>query len=280
MEDQNKKRNKKVVQGRQAPFCLGVLGGMGPLATYHFLSRLTELTPVKSDQDHIRVVCVSATDIPDRTKSLLSVDASRRLGDQTLLSFLKKEVQGLVTAGASHIVIPCNTAHAVWSEISASSPVPVLNLVRSANQAVFAKQTSGKRFVSGKPKVLLLGTKGLYEKQVYQSAESGDLIDWIIPTDKEKDYLMRLIYLIKSGSPIRPLTLKFEAFFRPYLNGVGKCDLILLGCTELSLLSKNLSPSIAKKVLDPLEVMARECVRLSRERRVDRQFFHKNFRQL
>jgi aspartate racemase len=35
---------------------LGVLGGMGPLASAHFMLRLTLLTPASRDQDHIPTI--------------------------------------------------------------------------------------------------------------------------------------------------------------------------------------------------------------------------------
>ena len=45
---------------------LGVLGGMGPLASAHFMLRLTQLTPAERDQDHIPTVLWSDPRIPDR----------------------------------------------------------------------------------------------------------------------------------------------------------------------------------------------------------------------
>ena len=47
---------------------LGVLGGMGPLASAQFMLRLTLLTPADRDQDHIPAVLWSDPRVPDRTR--------------------------------------------------------------------------------------------------------------------------------------------------------------------------------------------------------------------
>lgn len=46
---------------------LGVLGGMGPLATTDFLRKLLEATPARFDQDHVPVVTSCIPQVPDRT---------------------------------------------------------------------------------------------------------------------------------------------------------------------------------------------------------------------
>src|SRR4051794_25571021 len=50
---------------------LGVLGGMGPLASAQFMLRLTLLTPAERDQDHIPAVLWSDPRVPDRTAARL-----------------------------------------------------------------------------------------------------------------------------------------------------------------------------------------------------------------
>ena len=54
------------------PKFLGVLGGMGPLASAQFMTRLTLLTPAERDQDHIPAVLWSDPRVPDRTRGKLS----------------------------------------------------------------------------------------------------------------------------------------------------------------------------------------------------------------
>ena len=49
---------------------IGVLGGMGPLATADFLAKLCHATPAVRDQDHFPVTIESAPQIPDRLAAL------------------------------------------------------------------------------------------------------------------------------------------------------------------------------------------------------------------
>ncbi len=57
---------------------LGVLGGMGPLATVDFLGKLIEETPAKRDAEHIPVAVYSVPQIPDRPRAIPSRTGNRR----------------------------------------------------------------------------------------------------------------------------------------------------------------------------------------------------------
>jgi len=49
---------------------IGVLGGMGPYATLHFLKRILDLTPVTKDRDHFRIITDNNVKIPSRTRAV------------------------------------------------------------------------------------------------------------------------------------------------------------------------------------------------------------------
>lgn len=55
---------------------LGVLGGMGPLATADFLRKLVKKTQASIDQEHIPVVLYGDCTTPDRTASIVGTGAS------------------------------------------------------------------------------------------------------------------------------------------------------------------------------------------------------------
>ena len=102
---------------------LGILGGMGPLATADFLKKLIELTPASSDQQHIPTIVWSVPQIPDRSNFIVKQGedpfAALIKGAETL----KKEV------GATALAIPCNTAHYWADSIYKSTGVPILHIV-------------------------------------------------------------------------------------------------------------------------------------------------------
>src|SRR5437870_609987 len=56
--------------GDHADKVVGVLGGMGPLATADFYAKLVRLTPARTDQEHLHVIIDSNPKIPDRTDGL------------------------------------------------------------------------------------------------------------------------------------------------------------------------------------------------------------------
>ena len=79
---------------------LGVLGGMGPLATAFFFETVVKLTDAASDQEHIPTIVLNDVLIPDRTEYIL--DPTRPSPLPRLLSDVKK----LESWGAECIAIP------------------------------------------------------------------------------------------------------------------------------------------------------------------------------
>ena len=53
------------------PKVLGILGGLGPMATVYFYEMLTRHTQAARDQDHIDVIINSRATTPDRTSYIL-----------------------------------------------------------------------------------------------------------------------------------------------------------------------------------------------------------------
>ena len=50
---------------------IGIIGGMGPLATADLFRKIVEHTEAACDQEHIHILIDNNTNIPDRTKALL-----------------------------------------------------------------------------------------------------------------------------------------------------------------------------------------------------------------
>src|SRR4051812_6036337 len=96
---------------------LGVLGGMGPLASAHFMLRLTLLTPGEHDQDHIPAILWSDPRIPDRSA------AGRGRGPDPL-PWLMHGTEGLRQAGCGAVPIPCNTAHGGFEPMAKDARLP------------------------------------------------------------------------------------------------------------------------------------------------------------
>ena len=91
---------------------LGIIGGVGPLATMFIGEMIVRLTRAKKDQDHIHTIIDNDTSIPDRTAYIL--DRTK----ENPVPVIQKDAVKLATAGAEVICIPCNTAHTFYDDIS------------------------------------------------------------------------------------------------------------------------------------------------------------------
>ena len=102
---------------------IGIIGGMGPLATADLFEKIVGHTKAACDQEHLHVVIDSNTNIPDRTAALLH-------GGADPLPELVKSAGRLEKMGADVLIMPCNTAHNYYDGIAAAVSVPVLHMVR------------------------------------------------------------------------------------------------------------------------------------------------------
>lgn len=84
---------------------LGIVGGMGPLATSVLFDYIVRHTAANKDQDHINALILNHSDLPDRTDVILHGNDSDFLdavkGDYDILNDLKVPL----------IAFPCNTGH-------------------------------------------------------------------------------------------------------------------------------------------------------------------------
>ena len=82
---------------------IGIIGGMGPLATADLFEKIVGHTKAACDQEHLHVVIDSNTNIPDRTAALLH-------GGADPLPELTGSARRLEAMGADVLIMPCNTA--------------------------------------------------------------------------------------------------------------------------------------------------------------------------
>jgi len=197
---------------------IGVLGGMGPLATQLFYGMIIENTEAACDQDHIDMIILNSASTPDRTKALLSGDTTR------LYSSLLADCVFLEKSGVSHIVIPCNTSHFFADRLQAELKTPIINMIRAAAGAVCPPGTKGM-------KVGILATEGTVKTGLYQTElEKAGHIP-VVPSEENQKLVMKIIYEgVKAGGEI-----DFSDFEKIEKELIDKgCMRAIMGCTELS----------------------------------------------
>lgn len=212
---------------------LGVLGGMGPAATLDFLAKLQAATPVRREQDHLRVLVDINPKVPDRN-----------VGDADPGPVLAAMAAGLRDGGAEVLAIACNTAHAFADQVRASG-LPLIDMLEVAGQAARA---------AGAVKVGVLGTGlalGLYRDRL-----STQGLEVITPDDHEQIEFMALLYRIKSGD-LGPASREAMAALAHRLIGKG-AQVIIAGCTEVPLVLS--SEDLAVPLIDATDALAVACV--------------------
>ncbi len=199
---------------------LGILGGLGPMATVYFYELLIAHTEASCDQDHIDVIVSGRATTPDRTAFILG----RSL--ESPMPAMAEELRRLEKAGADLIVMPCNTAHYFYDELSSIATVPMLNIV---------SETLNHCAGLGMKKIGLLATEGTVRAGSYEKIAGPLGIEIMIPEKSEQEEISRQIYgRIKKN--LSPDAGAVRAISGRMLD--SGCDTVVLGCTELSLMRK------------------------------------------
>ncbi len=227
------------------PDKLGVLGGMGPLATVDFLHKLVSLTPAKDDAGHIPVVISSEPQIPARSRAQLEP------GAPSPLPALLARRDFLVGAGARAIAMPCNTAHYWFDDLTGGLDIPFLHIVDSVIAALDAGGRHGA-------KVGLFGTQATVEGRLYEGPLRDKGFECLLPDDDiMTDLVVPGIARVKEGRIAEARPMLRDAVER--LMGAG-AEAVILGCTELPVGLDMADPWVAERCIDPTETLARACV--------------------
>ena len=215
---------------------LGILGGLGPMAGVYFCEMLISHTEAQRDCDHINFLLSSRADTPDRSSFILG-----QSNDDPTATMIEEALR-LQDAGADVIAIPCNTAHYFYDGICRALRVPVLNIIEET--AAYCKSVGVK-------KIAVLSTEGTAASGAYQKFLEAQSIQ-LIPLERDEQNIITHIIFdrIKSGKEYDLIS-----FLRVANSLLERgAELIILGCTELSLIKKqNPLPS---HFVDSLELLA------------------------
>ena len=219
---------------------LGIIGGLGPMATAYFMRLIIEMTDAKTDQEHIEIILHNKPQIPDRTRYILG------LSQENPMPELLQTGNGLVEQGAEVIAIPCITAHFFQKELEEQIGRPIVHAI---------EETAKYLQMENITRVGLMATDGTIQSRLFRSILEKYGITCMVPDEENQKKVMHIIYNnVKAGLPGEMD--KFEEV-ADYLFAEG-AEVILLGCTELSLLKRD--EKLGKGFLDVLEVLTRQVV--------------------
>ena len=218
---------------------LGVIGGMGPLATVSFYERVVLNTAAKCDNEHIDMVVLSHASMPDRTKCIIENKGGE------FLEVIKKDFKILEDIGVEAVAIPCNTSHYFFDEFKKFTGLRIINMIEETILEVKRR---------GIEKIAVFGTLGTLNSKVYEkyANQQGLLVKEVSPEDKQA--VMDIIYDIKETNGLDGR--RFVDILSRYCDDetVG-----IIACTELSLLD------IPRDIntIDALDVLVKRSIELS-----------------
>ena len=222
---------------------IGILGGMGPLATADLFRKIVLMTKAGSDNEHIRIYIDNNSQIPDRTAAILS-------GGADPVPQMSDALRHLEACGADCIIMPCNTAHYFLPRLQALTDVPFLSMLEasaSACRARFPGRTAA-----------VLATKGTLAAGLYQQVLTAQQVPFLVPAPPEQDALMRIIYDgVKAGKSPDTYRADMESVLHA-LSAQG-ADYFILGCTELPLAAELLGLHVP--TVDPTTELAKAVIR-------------------
>lgn len=218
-------------------FDIGILGGMGPIATSVLYNRIINFTFANKDQNHPKTIIISDSSVPDRTDYILGKS------DDNPLVEIEKDIDVLNLLQCKTVIMGCNTAHYFHKEVAKRVNGKFLNMVKLALDYI--------KFSHLPDKICVLCTLGAKKANVF--SEWNESVFY--PDDENCKKIQEIIYYIKDtvNFDLQNATLKLQNVIDDIRNRFGENITFLLGCTELSVLSKSMKND---NVVDAMDVVA------------------------
>ena len=219
---------------------LGIIGGMGPMATVYFMELVVDMTEAHADGDHLEMIVYNCPSIPDRTKYIIGES------EESPLPKMMEIGQRLQEQAVDCVAIPCMTAHYFYDDLK-SLGIPVIHAIRETAQVLKEK---------GITRAALMATDGTISSGIFQRELERLGIEAVLPDSAYQKKIMDIIYEdIKAG--VMPAPEKVSELKDYFINERG-AQSVVLGCTELSLLKKPFA--LGEDFIDTLEVLAEKAI--------------------
>ncbi len=227
---------------------IGVLGGMGPLASAEFVVKLVLATPARSDQDHFPLTLDSSPQIPDRPAAIYG-------GGTDPMAAMVQVLRGLEAAGCALVAMPCNTVHHWYDRLAAQTPLPIVHIADAVADRIREVAPHARR-------VGLIGSVVTTQLEIF-GKRLGNEWEWLYATPAElEDWVLPGILAVKAGDLRRGREFFLEAIRRLHARGP---DVIVLACTEIPVVISQRDVPIA--VIDSTEALARRTVAVAQRMR-------------
>jgi aspartate racemase len=225
---------------------IGVIGGMGPLATADYFAKVIGATTADDDEGHVPLLISSDPRIPRRPPAILH-------GDTSPLPRLREIRDRLVAAGVSALVMPCNTAHYWHTDLSADCALPFPSIVESACREAAARAGAGSL-------VGLVATRATLAARLYEPALAALGLRPLLPDDALLDEAMLpAIADVKAGRVAEAGTPMARAVQALRDQGAA---VVILACTEAPIAMSTAPAALQALCIDSTAALARTTVAL------------------
>ena len=143
-------KNIYMIENKNHTQVLGVIGGMGPIASAQFVLTIYNCNRHLQEQEMPEIILYSHTAIVDRSASILSGSFDKF--SESLIDLLIK-----VENTCDKIIICCFTAHNTWDEIPLRIRPKIINLIEYSYDRLRKEENN----------VLLIATEGTYRSGVF-----------------------------------------------------------------------------------------------------------------
>lgn len=223
---------------------IGVLGGMGPMATVDFYAKVIAATPATRDDDHVPLLIQGDPRVPARPAAILS-------GGLSPLAALLAGRDRLVSAGAVALAMPCNTAHFWYSDLTRGCPVPFLSIVDACCHELSGLATPGST-------VGIIATQATLTARIYDEPLMRAGYALAAPDALEmQSLILPAIALVKAGRAAEGGRLIEQAVNGLMARGAAA---IVLACTETPVALDAILSSLRSNCIDSTGALARSCV--------------------
>ena len=224
---------------------IGIMGGMGPMATVDLMKKIILATPASKDQEHIPMLVDNNSQIPDRTKAIMGQGASPA-------PEMVKTAKRLMMAGADFIIIACNTAHYFLPEILPQISIPVLSIIDVTTNSALEK---------GFKSVGLLATTGTVSTGLYQKKLEASGLQCITPSADKQHLLDDMIYQGVKANNENYDTRAVKELLAEMQN--AGAEAFILGCTEVPVAVSMYK--LQGEFIDATDELAKAAIKFAKE---------------
>ncbi|AQX03771.1 aspartate racemase [Elizabethkingia meningoseptica] len=221
---------------------IGILGGTSYPSTILYYETLNRLYNDKFRAFHSCPILLYSIDYHD-------IKSNYNDGWDVIPQLLKKELQVLLNADPSCVMIANNTLHKAFDLIKHELEinVPVFHIIELTKEYILDKKYKN---------VLLLGTRYTMESDFFKAPLIEAGINVVIPEEEERIQIQNIQIQLSAGKPV---TAEFIDYFEELNQKYGHLDAFILGCTEIPLLYKAMN-DVQVNLIDTLQIQCEKAM--------------------